>query len=85
MDSQTIVIITALIGVLKGKDVWDYLKSRSESSHKGHDKVIDIYEKRIVDLEEEVKQLKNNQEELIARIQTKMLKSRGSKNKLTVN
>ena len=85
MDSQTIVIITALIGVLKGKDVWDYLKSRSESSHKGHDKIIDIYEKRIVDLEEEVKQLKNKQEELIARIQTKMLKSRGSKNKLTVN
>jgi vacuolar-type H+-ATPase subunit I/STV1 len=85
MDSQTIVIITALIGVLKGKDVWDYLKSRSESSHKGHDKVIDIYEKRIVDLEEEVKQLKTKQEELIARIQTKMLKSRGSKNKLTIN
>ena len=79
MDAQTITIIVALIGVLKGKDVWDYLKSRSESKNKGNEKVIDIYEKRINDLECEVKELKLKHEDLIIRFQTKTLKSRGRK------
>ena len=63
MDAQTITIIVALVGVLKGKDVWDYLKSRSESKNKGNEKVIDIYEKRINDLECEVKELKQKVKE----------------------
>ena len=79
MDAQTITIIVALVGVLKGKDVWDYLKSRSESKNKGNEKVIDIYEKRINDLESEVKELKQKHEDLIIRFQTKTLKSRGKK------
>jgi hypothetical protein len=79
MDAQTITIIVALVGVLKGKDVWDYLKSRSESKNKGNEKVIDIYEKRINDLECEVKELKLKHEDLIIRFQTKTLKSRGRK------
>ena len=79
MDAQTITIIVALVGVLKGKDVWDYLKSRSESKNKGNEKVIDIYEKRINDLECEVKELKQKHEDLIIRFQSKTLKSRGKK------
>jgi len=82
MDAQTITIIVALVGVLKGKDVWEYLKSRNESNSKGHEKVIDIYEKRIEALETEVKELQQKHEDLILRFQTKALKSRGRKNEI---
>ena len=44
MEPTTIGIILALIGVLKGNDIWDYLKSRNESKSKGTEKVIEIYE-----------------------------------------
>lgn len=81
MDAQMIGIILALIGVLKGKDVWDYLKARNDSKSKSDNKVIDIYEKRIADLELEVKELKQKHEELINRMQTKILKSRGNQKK----
>ena len=81
MDAQMIGIILALIGVLKGKDVWDYLRSRTESKNRSDNKVIDIYEKRIADLELEVKELKQKHEELINRMQTKIIKSRGNQNK----
>jgi len=34
MDQVSIIgIVVALIGVLKGKDVWDYFKSRNELKH----------------------------------------------------
>jgi hypothetical protein len=79
MDAQTIAIIVALIGILKGKEVWSYLKSRVESKNKGNEKVIDIYEKRIKDLENEVKELKQKHEDLILRFQTKTIRSRGKK------
>lgn len=79
MNTETIGIIIALIGVLKGKDIWDYLKSRSENKSKGQDKVIQIYEKRIKDLEQELQDLKIAQEKLISRMQTKILKTRGAK------
>lgn len=81
MDAQMIGIILALIGVLKGKDVWDYLRSRTESKNRSDNKVIDIYEKRIADLELEVKELKQKHEELINRMQTKIIKSRGNQAK----
>ena len=81
MDAQMVGIILALIGVLKGKDLWDYLKSRTDSKAKSDNKVIDIYEKRIADLELEVKELKQKHEELINRMQTKIIKSRGTKHK----
>ena len=82
MDAQTITIIVTLIGVLKGKDVWEYLKARAASKDRGNEKVIDIYEKRIQDLEAEVKELKQKHEDLILRFQTKALKSRGRKNEI---
>ena len=82
MDAQTITIIVALVGVLKGKDVWEYLKTRAASKDRGNEKVIDIYEKRIEALEAEVKELKQKHEDLILRFQNKALKSRGRKNEI---
>lgn len=82
MDAQTITIIVALIGVLKGKDVWEYLKSRNDSKSKTDSKIIEIYEKRILDLEQEVAELRKRQDELIERMQTKIIKSRGNHLKL---
>lgn len=83
MDAQTITIIVALVGVLKGKDVWEYLKARAVSKDKGNEKVIDIYEKRIEDLEAEIKEIKQKYEDLMLRFQTKALKSRGKKNEVS--
>lgn len=81
MDAQMVGIIIALIGVLKGKDIWNYLKSRNDSKTKTDNKVIDIYEKRIADLELEIKELKQKYEDLLNRMQTKIIKSRGAKYK----
>jgi predicted RNase H-like nuclease (RuvC/YqgF family) len=79
MEPTTIGIILALIGVLKGKDIWDYLKSRNESKTKGNEKVIEIYETQIADLKNEIKELKNKNCDLIKRLEEKMLRSRGKK------
>ena len=78
-DPTTITVILALIGILKGKDVWEYLKSRHDSKHKGSEKVIEIYETQISDLKEEVKILKTRVDDLTERLQGKILKSRGKK------
>ena len=78
MDAQTVGILVALVGVLKGKDVWDYLKARSENKNKGQDKVIDIYEKQINSLEKELHDLRELQEKLVLRMQAKMHKTRGA-------
>ena len=78
-DPTTITVILALIGILKGKDVWEYLKSRHDSKHKGSEKVIEIYETQISELKEEVKILKTRVDDLTERLQGKILKSRGKK------
>jgi predicted RNase H-like nuclease (RuvC/YqgF family) len=78
-DPTTITVILALIGILKGKDIWEYLKSRSESKNKGNEKVIEIYETQIADLKNEIKELKNKNCDLVKRLEGKMLKSRGKK------
>lgn len=78
-DPTTITVILALIGILKGKDIWEYLKSRSESKNKGNEKVIEIYETQITELKNEVKALKIRVEELVERLQGKVLKSRGKR------
>ena len=78
-DPTTITVILALIGILKGKDVWEYLKSRHDSKHKGSEKVIEIYETQISELKGEVKILKVRVDELTERLQGKILKSRGKK------
>lgn len=79
IDPATITVIVALIGVLKGKDIWEYLKSRHESKHKGSEKVIEIYETQITELKTEVKNLKHRIDDLTERLQGKILKSRGKK------
>ena len=78
-DPTTITVILALIGILKGKDVWEYLKSRHDSKHKGSEKVIEIYETQISELKDEVKILKTRVDDLTERLQGKILKSRGKK------
>ena len=78
-DPTTITVIVALIGILKGKDIWEYLKSRNESKNKGAEKVIEIYEVQITELKNEVKILKSRVDELTERLQGKILKSRGKK------
>ena len=78
-DPTTITVILALIGILKGKDIWEYLKSRHESKHKGSEKVIEIYETQITELKTEVKELRDRVDDLTERLQGKILKSRGKK------
>ena len=76
MDQVSIIgIVVALIGVLKGKDVWEYFKSRNELKASGNNKVISINElkKRIEILEQRI-------EMLIEKLQSKITKSRGKKN-----
>jgi len=53
MDHYSIIgIVIALIGVLKGKDIWDYLKSLNETKQTNNQKILDIYSKQIEDCEE---------------------------------
>ena len=78
-DPTTITVIVALLGILKGKDIWEYLKSRNESKNKGNEKVIEIYESQITELKNEVKTLKVRVDELTERLQGKILKSRGKR------
>jgi hypothetical protein len=79
MDTQTIGIIVALIGVLKGKDIWDYLKSRNEHKHKDHDKIIEIYEVQISDLKAKIREHEKRMEYLVLKLEQKIAKSRGKK------
>ena len=50
-------IVIALIGVLKGKDIWDYLKTINQTKQNNNQKIIDIYTKQINDCEEKNKNL----------------------------
>jgi len=79
MDTQTVGIIIAIIGVLKGKDVWDYLKSRNEHSHRDHDKIIEIYETQISDLKSKIHEHEKRMEYLVLKLEQKITKSRGKK------
>lgn len=80
MEQYSIIgIVIALIGVLKGKDVWEYFKSRNELKASGNNKVITIYETQINDLKERIKLLEERQELLITKLENKITKSRGKK------
>jgi hypothetical protein len=80
MEQYSIIgIVIALIGVLKGKDVWEYFKSKNELKASGNNKVITIYETQINDLKERIKLLEERQELLISKLENKITKSRGKK------
>jgi hypothetical protein len=82
MNEYSIIgIIVALVGILKGKDVWDYLKSVNENKIKEHDKIILIYENQIIELKDKIVQLEKKIEDLILRFEQKITKSRGNTNK----
>ena len=80
MENYTFIgIIVALIGVLKGKDVWEYFKHRNELKASGNKKVIEIYEEQINELKKRIDLLEQRIEVLIDKLQTKITKSRGKK------
>ena len=80
MEQYSLIgIVIALIGVLKGKDVWEYFKSKNELKASGNNKVITIYETQINDLKERIKLLEERQELLITKLENKITKSRGKK------
>jgi hypothetical protein len=79
MEPSTITIILALVGILKGKDLWNYLKNRTDSKHKGQEKVIEIYEVQIQELKNEIKRLNEKLEQSAKRLEKKIFKSRGRK------
>ena len=80
MEQYSIIgIVIALIGVLKGKDVWEYFKSKNELKASSNNKVIAIYESQISDLKERIKLLEERQDVLIAKLESKITKSRGKK------
>jgi low affinity Fe/Cu permease len=80
MENYSIIgIILALIGVLKGKDVWDYFKSKNELKASGNNKVITIYEDQITELKKRIEYLESKNETLITKIESKITKSRGKK------
>lgn len=81
MDAQMIGIILALIGVLKGKDVWDYLKARNDSKSKDHDKIIEIYEAQISDLKAKIREHEKRMEFMVLKLEQKITKSRGNQKK----
>lgn len=82
MESSTIAILLAAIGILKGKDVWEYLKDRNKNKNSGNEKVIKIYEDQIIELKIQVKELKEKVDELTERLEKKIFKSRGKRNEL---
>jgi hypothetical protein len=80
MENYSIIgIILALIGVLKGKDVWEYFKSKNELKASGNNKVITIYEDQITELKKRIEQLESKNEALIQKLESKITKSRGKK------
>ena len=80
MENYSIIgIILALIGVLKGKDVWEYFKSKNELKASGNNKVITIYEDQITELKKRIEQLESKNEGLIQKLESKITKSRGKK------
>ena len=79
MNETSIVgIVLALIGILKGKDIWEFFKQRAEIKSKTNDKVIEVYEKQLNNCETKVQNLESKNEQLYKRFEAK-LKSRGAK------
>ena len=79
MNETSIVgIVLALIGILKGKDIWEFFKQRAEIKSKTNDKVIEVYEKQLNNCETKVQNLESKNELLSKRFEAK-LKSRGAK------
>lgn len=78
MNEYSIIgIVIAVIGILKGKDVWDYLKSLNETKIKEHDKIILIYENQILELKNKIKEHEKRMEYLVLKLEQKATKSRG--------
>jgi hypothetical protein len=73
-------IVIAVIGILKGKDIWDYLKSLNESKVKEHDKIISIYENQIAELKSKIREHEKRIEYLVLKLEQKIAKSRGKTN-----
>jgi hypothetical protein len=79
MNETSIVgIVLALIGILKGKDIWEFFKQRADVKSKSTDKVIEVYEKQLNNCETKVQNLESKNELLSKRFEAK-LKSRGAK------
>lgn len=78
MNEYSIIgIILALIGILKGKELWDYLKSINENKVKEHNKIISIYENQIAELKLKIKEHEKRMEYLVLKLEQKITKSRG--------
>lgn len=78
MNEYSIIgVAIALIGILKGKDIWDYLKSLNETKIKEHDKIILIYENQIIELKNKIKEHEKRMEYLVLKLEQKINKSRG--------
>lgn len=78
MNEYSIIgIIITLIGILKGKDIWDYLKSLNENKITQHNKIILIYENQIIELKNKIIQLEKKIDDLTKKIEQKITKSRG--------
>jgi hypothetical protein len=69
-------VLIALIGVLKGKEVWEYLKSRNDS--KGNKDLIKLYETQLNECKERSDELIKKNEALSERLQKHLLKSKGN-------
>jgi hypothetical protein len=79
MNETSIVgIVLAVIGILKGKDIWEFFKHRADVKSKSTDKVIEVYEKQLTNCETKVQNLEIKNEQLAKRFESK-LKSRGAK------
>ena len=75
-ETSVVGMILALIGIFKGKDIWEFFKHRATIKSKTNDKVIEIYEKQLNTCETKVQLLETKNEKLSKRFETK-LKSRG--------
>ena len=79
-DYSLIGVLVALVGVLKGKDVWDYLKAKNESKNKAKSDIIILYESQLKECKERNEELEDKNEALSDRLQKHLLKSKGKKN-----
>ena len=58
-ETSIVGLILALIGILKGKDIWEFFKHRSEIKGKTNDKIIEVYEKQLNNCEDKLKNAEN--------------------------
>lgn len=74
-------IIIALITVLKGKDIWDYLRSINESKTNSNQKLMDVYKQQLDECQERSKNAERKNELLTSRLEKHILKSKGKREK----